>query len=59
MGGSVMWFVFKTVFFFLCVSATVFMGALNIIPQPVAIIGAVGFFFCMGLTVAQLFCEDL
>jgi len=54
-----MWFIFKTLFFFFCMGATVFMGALNIIPNTVAIICAVGFFFCMGLSVAQLFCEDL
>ena len=54
-----MWFVFKTLFFFFCMSATIIMGAFNILPNPVAIICAVGFFFCMGLSVAQLFCEDL
>ena len=54
-----MWFIFKMLFFFLCTSVTIFLGALHMIPQPVAIIGVVGFFTCMGLSVAQLFCEDL
>ena len=59
MGGSVMWFVFKTLFFFFCMSATIIMGAFNILPNYVTLICATGFFFCMGLCVAQLFCEDL
>jgi len=29
------------------------------LPDVVAIISSVGMFMCMGLTVAQLFCEDL
>ena len=54
-----MWFIFKMLFFFFCTVATIFLGALNILPNTVAVICAVGFFTCMGLSVAQLFCEDL
>jgi hypothetical protein len=54
-----MYYVFKAVFFSLMAIMFMLLGAFNILPDVVAIISSVGMFACMGLTVAQLFCEDL
>ena len=54
-----MYYVFKAVFFSLMAIMFMLLGAFNYLPDTVAIISAVGMFTCMGLTVAQLFCEDL
>ena len=54
-----MWFVFKAVFFSFMAVMFMLLGAFNILPDVVAIISSVGMFMCIGLTVAQLFCEDL
>ena len=59
MGGSVMWFVFKAVFFSFMAVVFMMLGAFNVLPDVVAIISGVGMFMCTGLTVAQLFCKDL
>lgn len=54
-----MWFLIKSTFFMLMCVAGIIVGALHIVPQPVAIIFSTGMFWCAGLSVAQLFCEDL
>jgi hypothetical protein len=54
-----MWYVFKATFFSFMAVMFMLLGAFNILPDVVAIISSVGMFACMGLTVAQLFCEDL
>jgi len=54
-----MWFVFKAVFFSFMAVMFMLLGAFNILPDTVAILSGVGMFMCVGLTVAQLFCEDL
>ncbi len=59
MGGSIMWLVFKAVFFSFMAVMFMLLGEFNILPDVVAIIYSVGMFMCVGLTVAQLFCEDL
>jgi len=59
MGGRIMWFVFKAVFFSFMAVMFMLLGAFNILPDTVAILSGVGMFMCVGLTVAQLFCEDL
>ena len=56
---SIMYYVFKAVFFSLMAIMFMLLGAFNYLPDTVAIISGVGMFACMGLTVAQLFCEDL
>ena len=53
-----MWFVFKAVFFSFMAVMFMLLGAFKILPDVIAIISGVGMFMCVGLTVAQLFCED-
>jgi hypothetical protein len=54
-----MWYVIKATFFSFMAVMFMLLGAFNILPDVVAIICGVGMFVCVGLTVAQLFCEDL
>ena len=54
-----MWYVIKATFFSFMAVMFMLLGAFNILPDVVAIISSVGMFVCVGLTVAQLFCEDL
>lgn len=54
-----MWYVFKAVFFTFMAMVFMLLGAFNILPDVIAIISGVGMFMCVGLTVAQLHCEDL
>ena len=37
----------------------IIVGAMGVVPHAIAIIFSVGMFACAGLTIAQLFCEDL
>lgn len=53
-----MWFLFKAIFFTFMAMVFMLLGAFNILPDVVAILCGVGMFTCVGLTVAQLFCED-
>jgi hypothetical protein len=54
-----MWYVFKSVFFMLMCFAFILLGAFHYIPFYLSIICSVGCFACFGLTIAQMFCEDL
>jgi hypothetical protein len=54
-----MWYVCKSVFFMLMCFGSILLGAAGVFPFEIAIICSVGMFVCFGLTVAQLFCEDL
>ena len=54
-----MWFMIKFLFFMFMCFGGIIMGAMEVVPDAVAIIFSVGMFACAGLTIAQLFCEDL
>jgi hypothetical protein len=54
-----MWFMIKFLFFMFMCFGGIIVGAMGFIPHTVAIIFSVGMFACAGLTISQLFCEDL
>lgn len=54
-----MWFMIKFLFFMFMCFGGIIVGAMGFIPHTVAIIFSVGMFACAGITIAQLFCEDL
>ena len=49
----------KFLFFMLMCFGGIIVGAMGVVPHAIAIIFSVGMFACAGLTIAQLFCEDL
>ncbi len=54
-----MWFMIKFLFFMFMCFGGIIVGAMGVVPHAIAIIFSVGMFACAGLTIAQLFCEDL
>lgn len=54
-----MWFMIKFLFFMFMCFGGIIVGAMEVVPHAIAIIFSVGMFACAGITIAQLFCEDL
>jgi len=54
-----MWFMIKFLFFMFMCFGGIIVGVMGVVPDTVAIIFSVGMFACAGITIAQLFSEDL
>lgn len=59
MGGYLMWYVIKILLLLGQTALFMVLGVMNSIPSTVAIICAAGTFACVGLSIAQMFTEDL
>lgn len=54
-----MWYIVKTLLLLGQTALFMVLGAVNAIPFTVALICAAGTFACVGLSIAQMFTEDL
>lgn len=54
-----MWYVARTLLLLGQTALFMVLGAVNAVPFTVAIICAAGSFACVGLSIAQMFTEDL